>query len=72
MASNNRESSGASNESNLVRRALRQSQVKLRDAEVEQMALSGDVKVLEQSLTNMRVKLQNQVGRSPPYPSERE
>jgi hypothetical protein len=61
MATFNREMSNLSNDSGALRRALHESELKVRDADVETSALSADVVVLEEIVYNLRKKLKEEV-----------
>jgi len=58
-ATNQKELARVSTENNILRRELRECEVKFSEAEVEQVALSGDCQILEESLFNLRNKLKN-------------
>jgi len=58
-AMHQKEQARVSTENNILRRNLRECEVKLSEAEVEQAALSGDCQVLEENLQNVRSKLKS-------------
>ncbi|GMH69280.1 hypothetical protein TrRE_jg8944, partial [Triparma retinervis] len=61
MATFNKEISNFSNDNGALRRALHESELKVRDADVETSALSADVVVLEEIVYNLRKKLKEEV-----------